>query len=34
MMEDEHNSFRKPNQGGAEEAKEEIKEECNIDGSN
>jgi hypothetical protein len=33
MTEDEHNSFRKPNQGNAEETKEENKEEWNCDKS-
>jgi hypothetical protein len=32
MMEDELYSFRKPNQGDAEETKEENKEEWNCDG--
>jgi hypothetical protein len=31
MMGEEHNSFRKPNQGDAEETKEENKEEWNRD---
>ncbi len=33
MMGGKHNSFRKPNQGNAEEAKEDNKEEWNHEGS-